>query len=150
EAIRESCDVKLTIVGSGPEKEDLEKDITKFSLQDRVTIKPRVSSEKLDQYIADSFLLVVPSISEVSPNVALECIRLGKPILLTKECGFFDQYKDKLMFIDPFSVSDIKEKICYLLDEDKYNNYLAKISQIDISRSWLDLTKEHVDLFKKL
>lgn len=150
EAIRESCDVKLTIVGSGPEKDDLEKDIAKFSLQDRVTIKPRVSPEKLDQYMASSFLVIVPSISEVSPNVALECIRLGKPILLTKECGFFEEYKEQLMFIDPFSVSDIKEKICALLDENNYNNYLQKIAQIDTSRSWQQLTQEHVDLFKKL
>lgn len=150
EAIRESCDVKLTIVGSGPEKEDLEKDIAKFSLQDRVTIKPRVSPEKLDQYMASSFLVIVPSISEVSPNVALECIRLGKPILLTKECGFFEKYKEQLIFIDPFSVSDIKEKICALLDENNYNNYLQKISQIDTSRSWQDLTQEHIGLFKKL
>ncbi len=150
EAIGESCDVKLTIVGSGPEKDNLEKEIKAFSLEDRVTIKPRVSSVKLDQYIADSFLVIVPSISEVSPNIALECIRLGKPILLTKECGYAQRYKDELIFIDPFSISDMKEKICGLLDESNHKNYLAKIANIDTSRSWQDLAKEHVDLFSKL
>ncbi|RJQ34070.1 glycosyltransferase, partial [Candidatus Parcubacteria bacterium] len=150
EAIRESCDVKLLLVGVGPEKEKLEKEIKDFSLESRVIIKDGVSSEKLDQYIADSFLVIVPSISEVSPNIALECIRLGKPILLTKESGFFDKYNNDLIFIDPFSISDIREKICGLLDETEYSKYLERIARIDISRSWQDLAKEHIELFKKL
>jgi len=150
EALRDSCDVKFNIIGNGPEKEHLEKEIKQLSLESKVSVRSGVSSEKLDQYIADSFLVIVPSISEVSPNIVLECIRLGRPLLLTKECGFYNQYKDDLVFIDPFSIADIREKICGLLDENEYNKYLRRIANIDISRNWRTLAEEHIELFKKL
>ena len=71
-------------------------------------------------------------------------------LLLTKESGFYPEFKDKLMFIDPLDVGDIQNKIVTLFDEDKYNKYLAVVKAIDSSRGWHNLADEHIDLFKKV
>jgi len=138
-AVEDIKDVGLVVIGEG------EIDIDK-----RAEFKPKISQTELKQEILNSFLVIVPSITEISPNLVLECIKLGKPILVTKECGFYDKYKDKLIFINPFNQEDIKKNIVSLLDEGNYDNYINKIRTIDVSRGAKELALDHYNIFKNL
>ena len=149
-AIKEIKEIKLIITGEGPNEENLKNLSESLVINDKINFRAKMDWSKLNKEILDSFLVIVPSITEISPNLVLECIKLGKPILVTKECGFYNKYKDKLIFIDPFSEKDIRDKIISLLDEGNYNNYLNKIKLIDVSRGRDDLALEHYNIFKNL
>ncbi len=75
--------IKLTLVGDGPLKSSLQK----LHLEGVVEICSPVYGEDKRKCFAEHDLLVLPSLTEISPNVALEAHALCLPVLLSKETG---------------------------------------------------------------
>lgn len=150
EAIKDLGEIKITVIGEGPEKDNLKNISEKLGLNDRISFKNGVEQNELAKEIKKSFLVLVPSATEISPNLVLECLKLGKPVVATKECGFFKKYASQLIFIDPFDINDIKEKINFLSKKENYDNYLEKIKSIDTARNKKDLAEDHHNFFKNL
>jgi glycosyltransferase involved in cell wall biosynthesis len=73
------------ILGEGPAKADLEKKITLLELESRVTLLGFVANPA--PWIAGADALLVPSHFEGMPNVALEALALGTPVIATPEAG---------------------------------------------------------------
>ncbi len=140
----------LKIIGEGPEKTRLESKIKDLGLVDKITIEKPLSQPDLWQEIRQSYLCVLPSLTEITPNFALECIKLGKPILLTGETALYHDLKDSLIFLDPQNSLDLEEKILYLLDGVNYAAYLERIKNIPVAWSWAQVVDEHLKLFKSL
>ncbi len=132
--------LSLKIIGEGPERQNLR-------VGEKVVFQPSVSHQDLLEEIQRSYLCVLPSLTEITPNFALECLKLQKPILLTKESEYYETLKDDLIFIDPQNETDLEDKIVYLLDEKNYLNYVEKIKRIPTQRSWEDVVKEHEESF---
>ena len=142
--------LSLKIVGEGPEKDNLKFKIKNLGIENEVVIKESLPHQELLKEIQKSYLCVLPSLTEISPNFALECIKLKKPILLTKETGIYEDFKDYLIFIDPRNQRELEEKISYLLDEKNYQLYLNKIKTISITQTWDKVVDKHIELFKRL
>ncbi|RLC38548.1 hypothetical protein DRH27_01970, partial [Candidatus Falkowbacteria bacterium] len=75
---------------------------------------------------------------------------LGKPVLVTRECGFFQELKDKLIFINPLDTADIRKKIELILNKEVYKAYEEEIKKINSERSFTGLAREHIELFNPL
>lgn len=154
--IRAFCEIEnkkgaiLRIIGEGPEKINLIRTAKELGAENSIVFEESMGHEKFLYEIQNSYCAVVPSIFEPGSFFMLECLKLKVPIIFTKESGLYDTYADTLLFVDPYSVFDIKNKIEYLLDEDNYNRYAAKIGKINTSRSWEDVAREHVRIFEKL
>jgi glycosyltransferase involved in cell wall biosynthesis len=83
--LKSNHDWKLTILGEGPERENLEALILKHNLKDKVSL-PGHSNTPWPEYAqADCF--VMPSRSEGLPNVVLESLACGTPVIATQESG---------------------------------------------------------------
>ncbi len=142
--------LSLKIIGEGPEEKNLRLQLANLKLQDKVIIEKPVSHRNLLNEIQKSYLCVLPSLTEISPNFALECLALRKPILLTKETGYYERFKENLIFLNPQNKKDMEEKILYLLDAENYQNYLGKIKKINITRDWRGVVAEHLAVFRNL
>lgn len=142
--------VVLKIVGEGPQKMSLEDRVKRLNLLERVYFAGQLSHAQLLEEIKKSYLAVIPSIFELGSFFALECIKLKTPVLLTKETGLYASLGDKLIFINPFEVEDIRNKIEFLLNEDNWRTYLQQICRIDTGRSWTDVAEEHIKIFKRI
>jgi glycosyltransferase involved in cell wall biosynthesis len=142
--------VSLKIIGQGPEKKNLELRIKNLGLEDRAFIENPISHKELMKEIQKSYLCILPSLTEISPNFILECIKLKKPVLVTKETGIFETFKKHLIFIDPQDNTDIREKLLFLLKPENYNNYLDKIGQISTDYTWSKNIEKHILLFKHI
>jgi len=142
--------VVLKIIGDGPQENDLKKRVAQNKLEKRVIFEKTLPHDELMERIKNSYLVVIPSIFEPGSFLALECIKLGIPILFTKEAGLYERFKNTLIFIDPLNASDIKEKIEYLLDKKNWLEYRQKMSQIDTIRNWSDVADDHIEIFKRL
>lgn len=140
----------LKIVGRGPERKNLECKIKDLELKDKVFIEKSLPHGELLREIQKSYFCILLSLSEISPNFALECIKLGKPILLTRETGIFEDFKNHLIFINPKDRQDIEEKLMLLLDKDNYREYAEKIKKIPVSYSWRQVTEKHTLLLKRI
>ena len=78
----------LTLVGEGPMKGALETQIASLALGDRVRFLPPARGADKDKIFDDHDLLIIPSVTEISPNVVLEAASRGLPVLLTEETGY--------------------------------------------------------------
>jgi len=136
--VLEKTDKNLTlkIIGQGPERNNLK-------AGDKVIFHLPVSHQDLLKEIQQSYLCILPSLTEITPNFALECIKLQKPILMTQETGFFEIFKDYLLFINPQQEADLLSKILYLLDEKNYLSYIERIKSIPTDWSWDKVVEQH-------
>jgi glycosyltransferase involved in cell wall biosynthesis len=138
----------LRIIGEGPEENRLRLKVEEMKLKNNISIEKSISHKELLREIQKSYLCVLPSFTDITPNFALDCIKLRKPLLLTKETEYFKTFKDNLIFIDPCDRYDIENKILYLLDKNHYSAYVEKIRKIPTDYSWDNIVKEHISLFK--
>lgn len=78
-------DCHCTILGEGPERADLEERISSLDLTSRVRLAGFVSNPA--PWIAGADAFVMPSRFEGMPNVALEALALGTPVIATPQSG---------------------------------------------------------------
>ncbi|MBR5361079.1 MAG: glycosyltransferase [Lachnospiraceae bacterium] len=79
-------DVNVTIYGEGPYREELENEIEKFGLKDRVFLPGDSSAVAKD--ISDAIIYVLPSDTEGLPNALMEAMALNLPVISTDcPCG---------------------------------------------------------------
>lgn len=109
-----------------------------------------ISQEELMERIRRCYAVILPSLSEVSPNFILDAIRADKPFILTKETGFQDKLGRAGIFIDPLNKEDIKNKILFLSDDNVYNEYKRKIANFKFNHSWKKIADEFLAIYKNI
>lgn len=83
EALADLPGIDLAIVGDGPERPRVEALVRQLGLGDRIRLLGRVEQESLPGIYGASDLLVHPSLREGWPNVLLESMACGTPVLAT-------------------------------------------------------------------
>lgn len=79
--VKELPNAKLTIVGGGEQMESLSQMVKELGLQNNVTLTGMVSKEKVEEYMLESDLYVMTSLTECFPMVLLESSAVGLPLL---------------------------------------------------------------------
>jgi glycosyltransferase involved in cell wall biosynthesis len=103
---------------------------------------------ELIEKIRTGYAVVVPSISDITPNVILESMRCGKPFLLTKFSGYAEAYADCGAIVDPESIEDMQRGIEELADDAVYTRYMNAIRRRYTTRTYEDLAREFIDIVK--
>jgi glycosyltransferase involved in cell wall biosynthesis len=80
-------DVRLTIVGDGPERESLEGLVTSLGLRDAVDMVGSKSPDEVRDILAASDVFVLPSFAEGVPVVLMEAMAAGVPVVTTQIAG---------------------------------------------------------------
>ncbi|MFA6304934.1 MAG: glycosyltransferase family 4 protein [Patescibacteria group bacterium] len=127
---------QLLLIGEGPEENKLKQEVKELKLENRVIFKKPVFGQELDNLIGQSQWLILPSISDISPNIVFRSIALKTPVLMTKHSGVFDDWDKKLLFLKyPLNADELTAKLDYLLslDSDHYASIKHAISKIDTS-----------------
>ena len=133
-------DCRLVLIGDGPEKAKL----MSLAKDTKIVIEPSVPHDELMRKIASARACVLPSLSEVSPNFALECLSLKTPILLTCENGLGLDLPDALL-LNPVDVADLKNKLKAIIVNPDFiwgKNSLPVWSRENVINA-------HLDVFQK-
>jgi len=109
-----------------------------------------LSHEVLIERMKDVYAVILPSFTDVTPNFIIDAISLNKPFILTKECGYYNRFKDLGLFVDPFDREDIKNKIILMTNRETYLKYRKKIENFTYTHSWSDIVKKYIDIYKKI
>lgn len=80
-ALRQDC--RLVIVGRGPERESLEQLARRLGVADRVVFAGQLAQERLSTYYSAADILLLASSREGWPNVLLEAMACGTPVVAT-------------------------------------------------------------------
>jgi len=95
EILKERNDMEFLICGDGQLRDEIEKYISEKNLNDKVKLAGWIPHEKLPDYLNESKLLVLPSYTEGLPNIMLEAMACGTPVLATPVGAIPDVIKDE-------------------------------------------------------
>ena len=94
------CDATLTLVGDGPERPHIEKQVARLGVSAHITFAGAVSARDVAASMRDADCLVVPSIvdargeTEGMPVVILEAFAAGVPVIASRVSGIPDVVED--------------------------------------------------------
>lgn len=129
-------DSKLLLLGDGPQGKQLRRVARDLEIRDHVQFEGWVPFEKMPQYLSASDIFVHPSSSEGFPNVVLEAMASGLPVVMSNVVGlnaYFEEGRN-CYFVPPKDEMALEEKILLLLRDEA----LAK----DMGARNLGLAKE--------
>lgn len=89
-AERDLPDWKLTLIGDGPQRAEVEEVWRRSGLAGRVELAGWVSEETLREHLRRSQIFLMPSLSEGNPVAALEALKQGLAILGSDTPGLAD------------------------------------------------------------
>jgi glycosyltransferase involved in cell wall biosynthesis len=138
----------LTFVGGGPEASRLRSQVKGLRLEGRVTFLPPVSGSDRAKLFLEQDLLVLPSLTELSPHVALEARASGLPVLLTEETGLSHELTQGMALRNLSASGEIAVAIREVMG--RYNDVAREASLPAPKRGWEDVAKESLSLFVSL
>lgn len=141
--------IKFQIVGDGPYRETLEKLTEVHNLQDVVAFYGQKNKKELPEFYRNADIFVFPSRKEGMPNVVLEAMSYGLPILMTP-CQGSDELVDgngKVAKVYEFGkiLVDMLSKPDELKTMGKRSKYLIKEAF-----SWEKTAEAYMALFDKI
>lgn len=80
-------DVEIDIVGDGPLRPELEREIDKFHLHNRVRLLGQLPRAEIPSVLRDSHALVVASRHETFGVAVIEALAAGRPVVATRSGG---------------------------------------------------------------
>jgi len=110
--------LKLLIAGEGGYKEELQKLVRYYRLEDNVIFLGHLKQSTLKEYMKRCAMLVLPSLSEGLGRVIAEAMACGKPVIGANVGGIPDLIKDgeNGFLVPPNDVEALAEKITYLIE----------------------------------
>ena len=120
-----SVDCRLIMCGKGPESKNLEKQVAKLGLGNKVEFRGYVSEEEKDSLMRSCRLFVMPSLFESFGLAALEVLGYGRPLVYGDVNGLPDTVGNGGIAVKPGDSGSIAEGINRLLDDDALRTELA-------------------------
>lgn len=140
--------VQLTIVGEGPLSEQLSALARRPALKGRVTFRPAVRGAEKQALFQEQDVLVLPSLTEISPHSAIEARAAGLPVLLHEEHGLSEALANGMMITRLSNAADITRS---LIEVDRnYDTVAAAAAAPYRDRPWELVAAEHIALFESL
>jgi glycosyltransferase involved in cell wall biosynthesis len=144
EAVAKLDGVTLTMVGDGPLRTLL---VTRYSLlikQEKVRFLEPVHGEEKQRIFAEHDLLILPSLTEISPNVALEALAAGLSVLLTKETGLSEELRRGMVICDCSTEEAMVSSLNHVISN--YGQIASLSARPSPTRSWGDVATDYCKL----
>ncbi len=126
--VKNRSDIKLLILGDGPERNELTSLVSSLNLEKAVKFAGVVAFSEVPLYRAASDLLVLPSLNEGTPLSVFESMAMKRPVIATDVGGFTDIIDEDYngFLVKPRNPSMLAEAIFYLFNDEKKFNKIAK------------------------
>lgn len=117
-------DIKLAIIGDGPERENLKALSLNLGLNNRVFFFGQVDHSMIWNYLQRAEVFVLPSLSEGTPRAILEAMACGLPIVATNVGGIPEVITDGVngFLVTPRDEKALAKAIQKVLTDENFRN----------------------------
>ena len=149
ELIAQMPSFRLAIVGAGPEREALMQLVERLGVTQRVKFIGRVAQERLPTYYSAADILILASSREGWPNVLLEAMACGTPVLATDVGGIPEVITEPTV---GRMTADRSVTGFLSLIQDLWENYpeRAAVRRYAEMFSWKSTTDAQLSLFRRI
>lgn len=95
-AVDAGCDLRLTLVGDGPDRAHLRFAVDDMGLSDRVDLVGRMDPGEVAERLADADIFLHTSYTEGISNAVLEAMATGLPVITTDAGGMSEAVRDRI------------------------------------------------------
>jgi glycosyltransferase involved in cell wall biosynthesis len=141
---REKDDVRLVLVGDGPEKAVLEELATRLGVRERMIIAG--ARERVETYLAAADVLVAPSRNEGMGRSLVEAMALGVPTVGTTVGGIPNVVQDgeNGFLVPPDQPQAISEAVLRLLIDGELSKRFSRAARMRAERFSLRVMEERL------
>lgn len=139
----EKFDFKLVITGATNPKVYL----NNVTHKDRLVLLGYVESKELELLHQNAYAFIFPSLNEGFGYPPVQSMRYGVPVAASGSTSIPEICGDAVLYFDPYSVSEIKNRMVQLLDENIAKDYSARARKrfADVSARQKDDLERAVD-----
>ena len=147
-------DVIYKIVGMGPLYNELRSLIKNEGLHDKFRFYGHVDRNTLRELYRESSVFILPSYYEGLPNVILEAMACGLPIVATKVGGIAEVLHHRVngLLISPGDEKAITDSLDQLLGDDDLRYRMGTISRLEVEKhyTWGSISDQYLQLYEEL
>jgi colanic acid/amylovoran biosynthesis glycosyltransferase len=134
--------VRLRLVGDGPERAELERDVSERGLGDCVRFEGRLDQDRLREVYRDADIFVLPSFLESLPVVLMEAMATEIPCVATWVGGVADLIRHEIdgLLIPPGNAGAVAAAIERLRDDPELRKRLGAAGRLRVLDKY-DLSK---------
>lgn len=154
--VQEHTDAHLVLLGDGPRKEPLKKQVHELGLSETVKFISHVNDENLRRAYAsaDVFVLPSPTIEESLGLVALEAMAMGVPTVVTRGSGVgrLLQNEEAGIVVEPASANALTTALMNLLEDSDQRRAAGRAARslITARYAWSDLVGEYESFYRSV
>jgi glycosyltransferase involved in cell wall biosynthesis len=142
--------VHFVIAGSGDMQSQIIRQIADMGLSDKVTYAGFVRGKELDDLYKSADLYVMPSVSEPFGLTALEAVKNGTPVLLSKQSGVSEVIRNS-MRVDFWDTREMANKIVSVLYHKSLRETLRENAWQELSDvTWKKAAEKCVNIYRYL
>lgn len=141
-------EVGLTIVGDGPFRGELEEIAQREKVCGAVSFEGKKNRQELCRYYSSADLFILPSESEGMPNVVLEAMAMGLPVIMTP-CGGSEELIQGNGSVVP--IEQFADAIINLCRDEQARVRMGKQSE-RLAREkfgWQDKAEQYLEIFER-
>ncbi|NQT49952.1 glycosyltransferase family 4 protein [Candidatus Kuenenbacteria bacterium] len=144
-AIRKLPEIKLKLIGTGPQKEKVEDYIKKKQIKNVEYLGAKYDPEHFEIIKNSRFFIMPSEWHENYPLLVLEAMALGKPVLAAKLGGLTEMITENHngWFFQPGKIKDLREKIKQHYSEIENIEKMGKNARATVEQN--NCSKEHYE-----
>jgi colanic acid/amylovoran biosynthesis glycosyltransferase len=131
-------DLEVTIIGDGPDRDDLRSLVDDLNLSSIVRFLGEVPNEVVREELQTAHVFVLPSFSEGLPVVLMEAMAAGVPVVSTQIAGIPELVEDNIsgLLVRPADAEHLAAKIERLLRDGELRAGLARNARERVERDF--------------
>ncbi len=132
-----TADVRLMVIGNGPDEVRLKRLAATLHVQERVAFRGR--RENIAEELSETDIFVLPSLSEGMSNVLLEAMSCGLPVIATTVGGSLDMIRDGIngILVPPGDPAALSEALIKLLGNESLAFSMGKEARKTVEERYM-------------
>ncbi len=150
---RDGYRFELRIVGDGPMRPQLERMVKEEGLAERVRIDGAVPHEELAEVYREADVFVLPSLAEGMPNVVLEALSSGLPVVGTRVAGMRELVREgeNGWLVSAGDTEELRRALAVVLKSVVLTAEMGRASRrLAREMGWSHIARSYADIWEQI